>query len=492
MAGCGTFQKLRPLSLLAHLSNCYDSANLKVSNNSVSWSIYLDQGKIVYASHSVAAFDRLDCHLRRLSHQVPIINNEIRSQLRLLFETDPESQSIPNPDYQAICWLVENQYIDSTQANLLIEGLVKEVIESFLLVQEGTYEFGNKLNNVPTFCCLPLQPIVEYCQNRLQSWQALGPQISSPYQRPYFLTRRQEQIVPEVQQKINLIQKGFSFRHLAVLLNQDEIQLAGSLHPYVVNGTVLLQEPYPPFDKLPRTVEQLPLNPVVSSPTVHKPPVPISPIAVDYTTTFPGKMYPQIQSPGISPRPLENSPHIRNNFPEVQSPEISPHPLENAPANTQQESIGVFSTDHSTVQQDEQITASTPLPHVPSAKDDNSIYTVVCVDDSQTMLNLLKKFLDDESFSVHTINNPVKALMQIKRLKPDLILLDVNMTGIDGYELCKLLRNHSSFKHTPIIMVTGNTGIIDRVKARIAGASGYLTKPFNQSELMKIIFKKLF
>ena len=85
----------------------------------------------------------------------------------------------------------------------------------------------------------------------------------------------------------------------------------------------------------------------------------------------------------------------------------------------------------------------------------------------------------------------IKALMQIVRLKPDLILLDVNMAGIDGYELCRLLRNHSLFKNTPIVMVTGNKGIIDRVRAKFVGASGYLTKPFTQSDLLKMVFRHL-
>jgi twitching motility two-component system response regulator PilG len=109
MSICGTFQKLRPLNLLAHLSSCYDSTHLKVSINSVSWSIYLDQGKIIYASHSVEPFDRLDCHLRRLGHKIPTLKSD-RGQLRLLFETDSENHSTQNPDYQAICWLVNQQY----------------------------------------------------------------------------------------------------------------------------------------------------------------------------------------------------------------------------------------------------------------------------------------------------------------------------------------------------------------------------------------------
>jgi twitching motility two-component system response regulator PilG len=89
------------------------------------------------------------------------------------------------------------------------------------------------------------------------------------------------------------------------------------------------------------------------------------------------------------------------------------------------------------------------------------------------------------------IDNPVKALMEIIRNKPDLILLDVTMPNLDGYELCSLLRKHPNFKQTPIIMVTGNTGFIDRAKAKLVGSSGYLTKPFTQSDLVKIVFKYL-
>ncbi|NJO78484.1 MAG: response regulator [Cyanobacteria bacterium RM1_2_2] len=118
-------------------------------------------------------------------------------------------------------------------------------------------------------------------------------------------------------------------------------------------------------------------------------------------------------------------------------------------------------------------------------------YTIACIDDSPTVLQAINAFLDDKSFSVVLISDPIKALMQIIRSKPDLILLDVTMPNLDGYELCSLLRKHPSFRNTPIIMVTGNTGFIDRAKAKLVGASGYLTKPFTQSDLIKIVFKHL-
>ncbi|MBV9388835.1 MAG: response regulator [Chroococcidiopsidaceae cyanobacterium CP_BM_ER_R8_30] len=411
----GTFQTLRPLSLLTHLSSCYDSVILKVLSNSVSWSLYVDQGKITYASHSVDPLDRLDRHLRRLGNRIPTLVSQAWAQLRLMFEKHAVNPpgSAQDPDYQAICWLVERQYLSPNQASTLVEGLVKEVIESFLLIKEGSYQSEKKLDTLPEFCYLDIQSVVEHCQKQLQAWQSLGPQIWSPYQRPYIFNKAKfsEQLFPDIQQKLNIFMKGCSFYHLAALLNQDELQLAQDLYPYIKDGSVLLYDPQPPFNQLPKTFEQF-------SNSSH--------------TRIPDK-------PNL----------INTSITQANSDQKQSH-LEN-----------------------------------------NKTYTIVCVDDSPTMLQEIRRFLDDESFSVVLVNNPVKALMQIIRSKPDLILLDVKMASMDGYELCRLLRNHSSFRNTPIIMVTGNTGLIDRVKARLVGASGYLTKPFGHAELLKMVFKHL-
>ncbi|NJR39124.1 MAG: response regulator [Leptolyngbyaceae cyanobacterium CSU_1_4] len=116
---------------------------------------------------------------------------------------------------------------------------------------------------------------------------------------------------------------------------------------------------------------------------------------------------------------------------------------------------------------------------------------MACIDDSPTVLNAIHSFLNDKGIGVIMINDPVKALMQIIRNKPDLILLDVTMPNLDGYELCSLVRKHPAFKNTPVVMVTSNSGFIDRAKARLVGASGYLTKPFTQPDLLKMVFKHL-
>ena len=127
------FQKLHPLSLLAQLTSRRATGCLSIFTGTVSWSIYLEEGKLTYASYSDKLFERLDSHLRRLSHKIPTLNSATRVQMRLMFEPKNENQSIPYADYQAICWLVNQEYLTPAQAANLIDELAKEVLESFLV-----------------------------------------------------------------------------------------------------------------------------------------------------------------------------------------------------------------------------------------------------------------------------------------------------------------------------------------------------------------------
>ncbi|MDJ0620250.1 MAG: response regulator [Calothrix sp. MO_192.B10] len=121
----------------------------------------------------------------------------------------------------------------------------------------------------------------------------------------------------------------------------------------------------------------------------------------------------------------------------------------------------------------------------------HKLYKIICIDDSPTMLHIIKSFLDEEFFAVELVDEPLKSLMQIIRTKPDLILLDIYMPNLDGYQLCSWIRRNSDFKNTPVIMVTGKTGFINRAKAKLVGATGYLTKPFTQEQLLEILMKHL-
>jgi two-component system, chemotaxis family, response regulator PixG len=69
--------------------------------------------------------------------------------------------------------------------------------------------------------------------------------------------------------------------------------------------------------------------------------------------------------------------------------------------------------------------------------------------------------------------------------------MDITMPDINDYKLCRLFRSSAAFETTPIIMVTGNKGLIDKARAKLVGATDYLTKPFSQTELLELVEKHL-
>jgi twitching motility two-component system response regulator PilG len=114
---------------------------------------------------------------------------------------------------------------------------------------------------------------------------------------------------------------------------------------------------------------------------------------------------------------------------------------------------------------------------------------VLCIDDSITICRAVEYILHNYGYQIMAISSPVKALSAIFQYKPDLVLCDITMPELDGYELCGMLRRSSLFAKVPIIMLTGKDGFIDRVKARMVGATEYLTKPFGEKELLTTVEK---
>lgn len=114
---------------------------------------------------------------------------------------------------------------------------------------------------------------------------------------------------------------------------------------------------------------------------------------------------------------------------------------------------------------------------------------VVCIDDGVTVRETVENILNQHGYEATSIGNPLKALSLVFQLKPDLILCDIAMPELDGYEICAMLRKSTAFRQIPIVMLTGKDGFIDRVRARMVGATDYLTKPFGAEELLMLVEK---
>ena len=540
-------QRIHPLSLLAQMSSRRANGCLRVSDGSTSWWIYLNNGDLVHASHSVAPFKRLERHLRQMNQDAPSLGSTVRGQVHQLFNTVPEQdiEWLNPPDYQAVRWLVDKGHLTVPQAATLLDAMAKEVFETFLQVREGVHELVEcpEFMSSSLLCLLELRPLVEACQQQLR-------QGGNRQEATSYLSSREDNPLSSRPSNVT---------------NQDNIQGVGSASSSTSNTNVDASLRVETVDQAAsQLIENLSVESGAETPVERGEQLGLSgnsqslpsnssfrPSESSFQTPDQGQsnsLFPNLSKPESAKEDSSasqfGSPSTQLNFrrptsspldrrddaqTNTSTPSMSPRPSGglrssssvNRPTNSSptQSRNSKFLRDSSSSKissspsfyRDKDKTDATQRP---SAKDSlrsssgysspsggaslglskpsgEKLYKVACIDDSPMILHMIEAFLEDKSFSVIKINDPVRALMELMRAKPDIILLDITMPNLDGYELCALLRSRPDFRNTPIIMVTGSKGLIDRAKARLVKASGYLTKPFNQTQLLKMIFKLL-
>jgi len=119
------------------------------------------------------------------------------------------------------------------------------------------------------------------------------------------------------------------------------------------------------------------------------------------------------------------------------------------------------------------------------------IHKILIVDDEPNNLEILNSCLEEADFEVMTAKSGKIALKRVAYVKPDLILLDVNMPGMDGFETCLHLKQNEATKDTPIIFITAKVETVDKVKGLEIGAVDYITKPFQIKEVIARVNKHL-
>jgi len=116
---------------------------------------------------------------------------------------------------------------------------------------------------------------------------------------------------------------------------------------------------------------------------------------------------------------------------------------------------------------------------------------ILILDDETTICLLLDNFLSKE-YSVVCMSDGLEALTWLESNIPDLIISDIQMPKLDGYEFLTKLRKRGFTKHTPCIMLSGRSESKERIKCYQLGAQDYLAKPFNPEELKELVKKNLY
>ena len=112
---------------------------------------------------------------------------------------------------------------------------------------------------------------------------------------------------------------------------------------------------------------------------------------------------------------------------------------------------------------------------------------ILVVDDDEMVLMALEELLSPEGYAVHTVLSGAEALKKLDQNGYDLLVLDIIMPEMDGFELCKRIREREGYKETPIVFLTAKSREQDRVIGLEAGANLFLSKPISPEKLLGII-----
>jgi twitching motility two-component system response regulator PilG len=113
--------------------------------------------------------------------------------------------------------------------------------------------------------------------------------------------------------------------------------------------------------------------------------------------------------------------------------------------------------------------------------------TIMVIDDSSTIRRSAEMFLNQAGYQVLLADDGFDALAKISDHRPDLVLCDILMPRLDGYQTCALIKHSARFHATPVLMLSAREGLVDRARGAMVGAAAYLTKPFTKDSLLAAV-----
>ncbi|MFK7993740.1 MAG: PleD family two-component system response regulator [Granulosicoccus sp.] len=124
----------------------------------------------------------------------------------------------------------------------------------------------------------------------------------------------------------------------------------------------------------------------------------------------------------------------------------------------------------------------------PGGRAPDSVH-VLLVDDSATVRESAGASLRAQGYSVVLASNGFEALARVVQKRPDVVFADSSMPGLDGYQMCALIKSNSDYRHIPVIMLTGRDGLFDQTRAALVGSDVHVSRPFTANALSAAVSK---
>ena len=212
--------------------------------------------------------------------------------------------------------------------------------------------------------------------------------------------------------------------------------------------------------------------------------------------------------PDLKEPPVNEAENYWAQMPEINVPELSDAPFKTIPSNEvdAETELKNLVTSISEEVKDEiavnesanrfaDTTATDLQPPINQsaglAGDPNQQPLILAIDDSPTIRKLVSITLGENGYEVVTAPDGVEALKLLAERLPDLILLDINMPRLSGYKLCNFFKKHQRTANIPVIMLSGNDGVIDKMRGKIKGCDAFIGKPFAAAELISAVSQHL-
>ncbi len=384
--------------------------------------------------------------------------HRLRRWRRLLKQVCPEAifaladltPEFPTPDweYEALRGLLIEEHISRDQARSLITLQISEVlfdiIQSWSLATRYEAQADDQLKIKDAILLIPAQDLMPEAQAQWEQWIELGMKLYSPNLSPLLEdpVQLQAQVTSGTFTKLRQMLRGqHSLRELASLMGQEVSKLAQALVTYEQQRLLQMRITTDTSGSIPtprgRSPELAELDALGQSPT----------------------------SPGIS----------RSNKPR-QAPS----------SNISEPAIA---------------SKSTAAPWSPSRRGNASRYQadnsdnhsplIICIDDQQLVRERIGLILTQQGYNYRGIEDPVQALETIVELRPALVFIDLVMPNMGGYELCNQIRRVESLQNLPLVILTNNDTVFDRMRGKLAGATAYLTKPIVPDEILTTVSQQL-
>ena len=176
------------------------------------------------------------------------------------------------------------------------------------------------------------------------------------------------------------------------------------------------------------------------------------------------------------------SPHPKTRVNRLTQPEISSSLTDRSTGNLSTGTYGTVTQSTGRFDNNSQSTSNNNNGQAP---------LIACIDDSILIYQSLERILSERGYRCFGIQDPLKIMPGLIRNKPNFIFLDLLMPIVNGYEVCEQIRKTPSLKDVPVIILTGKDGLIDRMRSKMVGATGFLGKPVDEDAVIKMLEKYL-